>query len=308
MTLGITGSATYSQTLNGIGEIMNVLPDNTGNLVTARNLRDVSLTLYEQIVGLSSSQGSGTVSGSASGIYYTNLNPSVTSVGGLNSGSTFNNISIQDLLDNMLYPYVMPTFSLSSNPSILEYGNTQTVTLNWYLTIKKNSVISATIFRTTQAPYSTPTNTNSGSVTATPTINVTNTFTYSVNDYNSSNSTGGTNTATTQVTWQNKRFWGTFSTFTLPNNAQILALNSELSNTRVQNRSGINGGGNYLVFAWPTSFGTPTFTVNGLNVNTFTKLGSSISFTNAYGYSATPYDVWFSNTQQNSAIASFLIS
>ena len=62
-----------------------------------------------------------------------------------------------------------------------------------------------------------------------------------------------------------------------------------------------------MVFAWPTSFGTPAFVVNGLPNTAFTLISSAFSFTNANGYVNT-YDVWISNTAQNSPIASFQIN
>jgi hypothetical protein len=82
---------------------------------------------------------------------------------------------------------------------------------------------------------------------------------------------------------------------------------SEFSTTRVKNYNGINGNGNYLVLAWPTAWGYPTFVVNGLLTRAFTRVNATYSLTNAYGYTAS-YDVWVSNTIQNSAIASFQIN
>ena len=48
-TYGLSGSATYSQTLTGLDEMMSVIPDNLSNQITARNVRDIVLTLYEDI-------------------------------------------------------------------------------------------------------------------------------------------------------------------------------------------------------------------------------------------------------------------
>ena len=49
-SIGIPGSPTYSETLSGLGDILNTLEDNSSNDITARNIRDVSYTLYESIV------------------------------------------------------------------------------------------------------------------------------------------------------------------------------------------------------------------------------------------------------------------
>ena len=91
----------------------------------------------------------------------------------------------------------------------------------------------------------------------------------------------------------------------------ILQTYPSLSGTKNGTYLGINGSsttpGEYLVFAWPSSYGTPTFTINGLPNTAWTKIGISISFTNMNSYANT-YDVWISNTAQNSPITSFVIS
>ena len=63
----------------------------------------------------------------------------------------------------------------------------------------------------------------------------------------------------------------------------------------------MNGNGNYLIFAFPSNFGNPNFNVNGLTNNAFTKVKSNFPFTNQFGY-ITNYDVWISNTVQNSPL------
>ena len=80
-----------------------------------------------------------------------------------------------------------------------------------------------------------------------------------------------------------------------------------LASSRAANYNGINANGQYLVFAWPSSFGTPNFTVNGLANTSFTKLGNGVSVTNMNGYTET-YDVWVSNNTTNAPIQSFIIS
>ena len=58
---------------------------------------------------------------------YTNANPVPLTVGGIASGTTFDNVSINEVLDMLLYPYQTPTFSsftLSGISSPLEVGAT----------------------------------------------------------------------------------------------------------------------------------------------------------------------------------------
>lgn len=313
--IGTPGSATYAVALSDIGSMLNVLPDNTANQIMAQDVRNVVFTLYEDITGLSQSIQQSITAGSSSNVYYSNPNPSSIAVGGIPVGSTFNNLSIQQMFDNMFYPYVGPVSSISPNITTIEYGySTQLINLNWSISAKKNVVISAsiTIPGSSTVTLSTPivaNTTSSLSVSGvSPVLNTNTTFTLNVNDYNSSNSTGGTHSSTCQVTWSNKRYWGSFSVLGSLTSSQILGLSySELSPTRVQTRNGINGGGKYLVFAWPTSFGTPVFVINGLTSNAWTKVNSAFTFTNSYGYTAS-YDVWMSNTVQNSPISNFQIN
>lgn len=94
----------------------------------------------------------------------------------------------------------------------------------------------------------------------------------------------------TTLSFLNKRYWGTNSLTSLTD-GQIIALNKELSSSRVQSRS-LSPSAAYIYFAWPTSFGTPTFTVNGL-LNTAWTLVTR-AFVNASGFSSS-YDIYRSN-------------
>ena len=309
-TLGTIGSATYAVTLSGIEEMMNVLPDNVANQIAAKDVRDVVLTLYEDINGLSASLVNTGV--------FTFSNPDNTSitVGGISSGSNLYGNGLQQIFDLMFYPYVAPILSISVTPSVIEYGSTQSVDVGWSVIIKKNNVISQSITSPFGTLYSIaiPIPNANTTYTATPllnqsvTPNTSTTFTFTLSDLNTSNGTGGTMSTTATVTWSNRRYWGTFATLGALSSAQILALSySEFSTTRVQTRNGIDGGGDYLVFAWPTSFGNPSFIANGLPVSAWTKVNSNFTFTNTYGYTAS-YDVWMSDTQQNSPITTFQIN
>lgn len=75
----------------------------------------------------------------------------------------------------------------------------------------------------------------------------------------------GTNTAsrTSTVSFQAKRWWGLSAAAALASD-DILALgNSEFATGRGQSKT-FNAAGQYIYFAWPTSFGIPAFVVGGL--------------------------------------------
>lgn len=332
-TLGLYNSATYSETLTGIEQMMDVLPDNTANQITAKNVRDVVLTLYEDIQSVSAS-----ASVTPTQFLYTNAELTTERIGGWAVGSSFNSVNLQTLFDTMFYPYTAPVFSISASPNQLEYGSTQPVTLTMDITAKRNSVTSANLFKSSNntAPNPDPTvlpgTLTSGqsliptSRTVYPVLNTPTTFTFSVNDLNTSvlPNTGSANNVTTcSVTWLNKRYWGVIDLSSSPYNSPNLTLNpsatssiaplftdalilgltgagagsgNEISSTKSMTKT-MTGGGNYLVFAWPTSFGSPTFyTGSSIPNSAFTKIRSNSPFTNANSYSGTNYDVWISNT------------
>jgi hypothetical protein len=110
------------------------------------------------------------------------------------------------------------------------------------------------------------------------------TYTLTVTD-----AAGGTDTDTESVLFYSKRHWGV-SALTALTSAQILALASnELGSARAQSRTFDCTGGRYIFFAWPATWGTPTFTVNGL-VDT-SWVNAVVSHTNASGYTCN-YHTW----------------
>lgn len=295
-TYSFFGSATYSVTKDTLDELMSSLPNNNNNLIAPQDLRDSVFTLWNRVDNISASVS---IVGSVSNDYI-NLTAMPIAVGGASIGTTFSG-TVQQALDKILYPYIGPASSLSGGGT-REFGATTSLTLNWSVTKNTDSIFSITVNGTPIVPTG---NSQAGSQAANATQNVSTTFNMSAQD----TPTGSITNSSTSISWLNKRYWGTNSTFTALNSAQILALSgNELSATRVQNRDGINGGGNYLVFAWPTLFGTPTFVINGLPNSAWTKINSAYSFTNAAltPYTTT-YDVWISNTPQNSPITLFQI-
>ena len=187
----------------------------------------------------------------------------------------------------------------------MEFGNTNLlVTLNWSVTKNSNNI---TLIKLNGVNLPVSGNSTSSVAGAFAIQNTTTTFGITASD--------GTTTVSsfTQVNWTNARYWGVTSSFGPVNSGTIRGLTGagvgsgkELLSSRVQTRNGIDGGGRYLVFAWPTS-GTPTFIINGLPNTAWTKVNSNYTFTNVWGYTAS-YDVWMSNTPQFSPIRSFQIN
>ena len=51
------------------------------------------------------------------GVTYTNDMPTVTALGGIAAGTTFDNMSVTDVLNKLLYPYIKPVVSATSSPN-----------------------------------------------------------------------------------------------------------------------------------------------------------------------------------------------
>lgn len=316
----IIGSFSYGSAsaieYSTVEELLSQLPDNTDNIIVAQDIRDAVYTLWER-----------TGDGLTASVYFQNENPTPVTVGGIPAGSTFPDpTDMQTMWNRLLYPYVAPSCNLGPTYT-REYGDpnglaTNSINLNWSVTKNSEDITSITVVGQSVVPTG---NSQTGSVTVTGTHSVTpgasqtNTFSMSVTD--------GTQTDTdnTTITWMNRIYWGSIDLggVNLTTNPQlvtqvallcdddaILDLNDQLSTSKNKSYNGINGNGDHLIFAWPSSVSgatSPTFTVNGLPNTAFTRVRTASAFTNQYGFT-TNYEVWVSNTLQNSPIALFSIS
>jgi hypothetical protein len=87
--------------------LLDKLPNNTRNRITARDVRDAVYTLWDRIDNID-------VSGVS--VLFTNNTEVPFDIGGIKSGSTFSDITMQDIWDKLLYPD--PVFI---DPSIISY-------------------------------------------------------------------------------------------------------------------------------------------------------------------------------------------
>lgn len=81
---------------------------------------------------------------SASDISYTNPSPSVITVGGISSGTTFNELTFPQMMDLMLYPELFPTLTNPSNTFSLTQAGLQeigaVINLNFGATFSRGSI------------------------------------------------------------------------------------------------------------------------------------------------------------------------
>lgn len=210
--------------------------------------------------------------------------------------------TVNDALNQLLYiPMQINSFApTTSTPALtgntLEMGKTLTaITFGW--TLNKSA--------TTQVmnPGSISISNSATSYNFTGRSDTTN-VTFSLTADDGTSYTGHSATSSYLVQFLNRYFYGTSSVSTL-NNSQVLALaNNPFATSRALSTT-INGGGNYLVFAYPSRFGTATFTVNGLLNTAFTLTVQSV--TNASSFSEN-YNIYVSNTVQNGSGIQVVIS
>jgi hypothetical protein len=179
-------------------------------------------------------------------------------------------------LDALLYTAISIT-SFSNDQSVIEIGGQAVdVTLSWGL--NKAPTSQSIDQGIGSLPVADRTYASTGSFTTNRTYTLT--------------ATDGTttDTDTTSVSFLNKRYWGCDSS-TGPSDATIRAFSQEFASSRVQSHV-ITAAAQYVFIVYPASFGTASFTVNGLPNTAWTL--SVQSFTNASGYTSS-YNVYRSN-------------
>ena len=323
-----------------IDELLIQLPDNTANLIVAQDIRDSVYSLWTriddvQITASAAASASAFFQNSNPTPFTVGGIPAGSSFSTPTDMQTMWNLLLYPYVAPGASLNILSTSPYYNNSNDYvssggrEYGGTLSVNLNWSAVKNSNFITSIIVDGFTQVPTGnsqTGTQLTNGTHPVSPGVSQTNTFTMSVSD--------GTQTTnvTTTLTWMNRRYWGFVDLTSIGNpdltlnpglsssvsafvtDSIILGLTgagansqmfgSELSTTKTKTYIGINGGGRHLVFAWPSNVAspyTPTFIVNGLPSSAFTRIRSNSPFVNQWGF-FTNYEVWVSNTLQNSPL------
>lgn len=237
------------------------------------------------------------VPGPIGAVFYTNLTPVPQTLGGIESGTTFDNVPITEVLDQLLYPYQLPSFSsFSINiSSPVEVGFTissGSKIFTWSTTNSSNIVInSVSIVDTTNSITLATGLTNDGSES----INISSiqniTDSSHVWTINALNTNGSTLLTTYTVHWFWKIFYGEDANLSLTN-SEINALRASfLSNTAANTYTFITDIQKYKYIAYPSSFGIlTTFTDTATFLNVAMAPMTIVAVTNIYGIT-TNYNV-----------------
>lgn len=76
-------------------------------------------------------------------VYFTDLNEVPQTIGGIQKGSTFSNVLIEDMMRRLLYPYIAPVINLTIN-NVLEFNNSVVPTQSFVVSVQNQSTYSAT--------------------------------------------------------------------------------------------------------------------------------------------------------------------
>lgn len=328
-----TGTNVNSDYIFNVGDALLQLQDNTSELIVPKDIRDSVWTLWNRIddVQIIASQ-------SATSSFFTNAAATTIDVGGIPAGSTFNGTySLQQMFDMLLYPYTAPVLSIAASNTPRQYGSGLSVNLDWSVQKKAKNITSILVEGYTETISGGGATNQSGTRTINAThslnynslTNETLTFTMSATD-----ASPATLYKSTSINWRHKVYWGRINLSSIGNpnltttpgqastvaglctDAVIKALNGAavspgyaLATSFVRNLNGISGTGQYIILAFPTVFKTaagrdPVFKINGAPNSAFTKVRDNSAFVTDTGLTIS-YDVWVTNTAQNSPIDVF---
>jgi len=332
---GISLSTEYST----IDELLTGLVDNSSGLIKAVNVRDSIYTLWERVDQIGSSvSNSGSSSVEYNRINPSTISVGGISSGSTFSGTVQD--VLDRMLYPYVAPGGSLGFGGRNGSNLVkEYGDTTggfawgvyPFTIYWSATVN-TSPLSSIIVDGVSKPLS-PLSGNQ-IVTSTHSSHNPSSNPGTIQSYTMSISDGtSTISKTASITWKNKIFWGKIDltsignpnlttnpgsastvsslvTSTLIKNLTGAGANAyyygyELSITKNKTYNSMNGAGQYLIFAWPSNMPgsyTPIFTVNNLGSSAFTRVRTNWAFSNQYSFTGSDYEVWISNTLQNSPL------
>jgi hypothetical protein len=260
--------------------------------------QELTLETVKTMLGVTG--GGSSVSGS---VNYTNTTPVPQALGGIPVGMTFDNNSIQQILDTLLYPFQTPSFSafaLTGVSSPVEVGMTYTgnKVATWNITNSTNVTDNTLSIScqtngtlTSNASITSPLSIAVGTIQKTTATS--NTWTIHATD---TQSTSFTRAFT--VNWQWRRYWGDYASSSI-SDVTLLSSNS-LGSGYAGTYTFSNATPTYKYFCWPTAFGTPTsFKLGGFDVAMEAPV--TLSVTNSY-FVTTNYNI-FRTTNQLSNVS-----
>lgn len=233
---------------------------------------------------------------------YTNASPTPVTIGGIPAGSTFDAVTLNSVIDTLLYPYQAPGFSSFTFIGIatpLEVGDTLPAsrTFTWGMSNTANVVGASGVLTLFDGSTIIGLGTSGPAVTtsAAETLTSSGTRTASIS---ATNTRAGTFSASVSVQWQWRRFSGSSSDAALAAAVGTGALATGASGTYSYGAAA----GTYKYIMYPASFGTlSTFKDQSTNLDIPFATAYTTPITNAFGVT-TSYRVHRSLNQLGGAI------
>lgn len=234
---------------------------------------------------------------------YNRSSPTTLTVGGITSGSAIVGLTWQEIVEDLLVPYISPsfaTFTISGVSTTIEVGDSISGSKNFTWTFNTGSnVASNTVdiadLTTPATLYTNISNTPPQAYNFTPSIRKTTATSHSWRGSATNTQSTSFNSSSFTVSWQHKRYWGWCPDST-PSDAEILAVSDELSTSRAKSAftATVSGSDRNIFYAYPASFGDLTsLTVGGFeSLSAFTK--TTRAFVNDFGVSIS-YNIYVSN-------------
>ena len=221
---------------------------------------------------------------------YTNLTPTAVSIGGIPAGSTFDNMTMQEMWDALLYPYQTPIFSsfTSSMSTPIEVGSTipaGSVTFLWNTTNSSNIAANSIKIDDITAGNTLASGLANTGTTAISISEITNVMATSHQwKITATNTKGVFLSRTLNVYWQWKIYYGE-SALTDLTETDVEALRVGTLAANVSGNYSFNAG-EYKWICYPTSFGLKTtFKDASTNFDVAMQPALTKSITNSQGVS-----------------------
>ena len=239
---------------DGVSPIITENVNNTDDIYRLDIITDTGTIITPNLKG----------GGSGSSEVFDRTDLTAVTVGGLNSGSSVKNKTTKEVLESILFPYQKPTvsFSISPNTTVYESGTTVSSIKFTISATKKSDIIQSIKVYDGSTLLTTITSgvANGGTFTYTYSCNITSNTTLKVEV------SDGTSTvsATKNITFANKSYYGFVADGTTVNETVIKALqNNILKTSKALNYTGINCTDSKIVYAYPQNQGLLSSILDG---------------------------------------------
>lgn len=207
-------------------------------------------------------------------VHYTNDTPTITAIGGVASGSTFNNVPITEMLTKILYPYTKPTISISVTPNggVYEKGTSVSVTALKVTATKKSSDIASVVAKQGSTVITTLTENvaEGGTFNVLPSggisLTANTTFTGTVTDVDN----GSNSASTSQFNFVDPYYYGVIADGTVIDGTIVNSLTKDIKAKGTKSYS-YTTEGECMVIAYPASYGVIK---SALDPNNFENIAS----------------------------------